>query len=154
MLSGSVQALQQVQPLPGKHSQLLHRQPVKKQELVWQDGCGNAQTLTSGGGAFSCSGPGHEDKGMMSHENHCMMFSTHDWVFSGVDSEFEGGSDGANGGWGTVIDPGTEYCLEVLRHPWDGMVGLQVSLASFPTRLFRCNLAELVVMHKFLYVHT
>lgn len=72
-----------------------------------------------------------------------MIFSKHDWDFQGVASDFQGGDDGSNGDLGCLMDPGTEYCLSALLHPWDGMVGLEVPpLHSFsrdlghPARLF------------------
>jgi hypothetical protein len=55
-----------------------------------------------------------------------MMFSKHDWEFQGVGSLFQGGSNGDNGDYGTLMDPGTDYCVECLDSPWDGMVGLEV----------------------------
>lgn len=55
-----------------------------------------------------------------------MLFSKHDWEFQGVSSTFQGGSNGDNGDYGTLMDPGTGYCIESLESPWDGMVGLEV----------------------------
>lgn len=51
----------------------------------------------------------------MQHENHCMLVAEHDWSFVGVQGEK-----------GVLQDPGTNYCLDALNSPWNGMLGLQV----------------------------
>ncbi len=65
----------------------------------------------------ACGGPYHEDPGYMSHENHCVEVTTHDWDFNGQ-----------QGMPGTLIDHGTGYCLTALPEPWLGMLGMEVSL--------------------------